>query len=172
MWLTLLYICRIDFREVLIKFLTCSLLVLYNHNIYLPQVSKKNTRSMNELFLSGGSFDYMFDQCAMIFCWCTQCLESLLRSYKDLTVPTHPDQLRVAIAASLLELWPQLIARSGEGEVTMLIDCCHLVVSLLQDPDADVRIEMANAVARLLQGKVLSFKNSVLCSNIVIRIVI
>jgi len=81
-----------------------------------------------------------------------QYLQDLLSSYEKWAVPTQPDQLRTAIASNLMDLWPLVTAGSCEGKVTLLMGHCHLVVRLLQDPDEDVRVAMANAVAKFLQG--------------------
>ena len=84
-----------------------------------------------------------------------QYLAGLLESYEKLAVPTQASQLRLAIASHMLELWPLVVPKRDEEEdvVMVIIQYCQLVVGVLQDPDCDVRVGMANAVARLLRGE-------------------
>ena len=88
-----------------------------------------------------------------ICCFALQYLQGLLASYEEWAVPTQPDQLRAAIASSLMDLWLLVVPGSCEGKTALLMSHCRLVVRLLQDPDEDVRTAMANAVAKFLQGE-------------------
>ena len=81
-------------------------------------------------------------------CVLLQHLTALFGFLEKLSVPTHPYQIREAIASSLLKLWP-LVLLSGHDDIAK---CCRLVLGLLQDSDGDVRREMAAAVSELLAG--------------------
>ena len=74
---------------------------------------------------------------------------------EKICIPTQPYEIRMTVAEQLPTLWPLALDTLDHGNQSScepLSTLCRLVITLLQDADLEVRMQIATAVVKILPG--------------------